>query len=206
MNFMLTTSTRVAIAITIMGLSGCTTVNLAEMTPRPAAVKSNAAPTNVVERAVNRLFSVFASKGFVPKTSQKRVQSAASILLTGLKTTAASPEGYVINANDVVIVRADIALAKSHVEQTAKAAEVFLAIAPSESDLRKELKNLERALVASRDAQSVFKEALIKTAGVPSQDMAAFTEAVSRLRGVTDDFGVRVRSDNASGQLPVTAS
>jgi hypothetical protein len=85
-------------------------------------------------------------------------------------------------------------MASTHVEQTTKAAEVYLAMAPAEKSLRKELISLEKALIASREASQVFEEALIKTAGdMNAMDYSAYNASVNELRDVTNAFGDRVR-------------
>ena len=93
-----------------------------------------------------------------------------------------------------MIVLSDIRIAAKHVEQTTKAAEVYLAMAPGEKSLRKELVSLEKALIASREASQVFEDALIKTVGETSaMDFVSYKNSVNELRDVTNAFGDRVR-------------
>jgi len=125
------------------------------------------------------------------------MQTAARVLLNGLEDKDAATTqsaGYAVMATDSSIVLSDIRLASSHVEQTTKAAEVYLAMAPSEKSLRKELVSLEKALIASREASQVFEDALLQTAGTAETlDYKAYVSSVGELRDVTNAFGDRVR-------------
>lgn len=180
-----------------LSMSACATVDLNEATTsnNPSAAKS--VDVNVVQRAASKLYAVFSNRGFVAKDGRKKMRSAASVLLKGLEDkteTTVSTVGYAANAQSQVTVLSDIRMAATHVEQTTKAAEVYLAMAPAEKSLRKELGSLEEALIASREASQVFEEALIKTAGAANaMDFSAYNLSVNELRDVTNAFGDRVR-------------
>lgn len=180
-----------------LSLSACATVDLntATTTSSPAATKS--VDVNVVQRAASKLYAVFSNRGFVAKDGRKKMRSAARVLLKGLEdnnVTSVASLGYVDNAQSPITVLADIRMASTHVEQTTKAAEVYLAMAPAEKSLRKELISLEKALIASREASQVFEDALIKTAGQSNaMDYLAYNASVNELRDVTNAFGDRVR-------------
>ena len=180
-----------------LSLSACATVDLnaATTSDSPAATKS--VDVNVVQRAASKLYAVFSNRGFVAKDGRKKMRSAARVLLKGLEdknvTTDASLS-YADNAQSQLTVLSDIRMASTHVEQTTKAAEVYLAMAPAEKSLRKELVSLEKALIASREASQVFEDALIKTAGqTTAMDYVAYKMSVNELRDVTNAFGDRVR-------------
>lgn len=189
-------SLRLTIALmTCLSLSACATIDLDEMAAANSSVKSKAIDVNVVQRAAMKLYAAFSSKGFVAKTSQKRMQSAAQILLKGLEEQELTQTiGYASTASDINTVLSDIKTASRHVEQTTKAAEVYLAMAPARKSLRDELSSLEDALLASRAAQSVFEDALINTGGaLTSSEFASYNIHVGELKDVTNAFGDRVR-------------
>jgi len=191
-------SLRLTILLTsALSLSACATVDLNEMATSKAEASTTAKDANVVQRAATKLYTAFTNRGFVSKTSRKKMQSAARVLLKGLEAkdvTTVSAASYVETAANPQIILSDIRMASTHVEQTTKAAEVYLAMAPSEKSLRKELVSLEKALIASREASQVFEDALIKTSGNASaMDYAAYKVSVDELRDVTNAFGDRVR-------------
>jgi len=184
-------------AIVAALMSGCATVDLNEMAT-PVSAQASEVELNVVQRAVGKLKTAFASKGFVEKTSRKRMQSAAKILLNGLEdknvTQVSGDSGYVAMAKPVSVVLEDIRFAKTHVEKTTKAAEVYLEMAPADRKISKELKSLEVALLAAKEAGRVFEVAL----GRPNDaDVLSYNRTVSNLREITDEFGARVRVQNS---------
>lgn len=172
--------------------TGCATVDLNEVS-LPATAPAAAEEVNVVERAVAKLKSAFTNKGFVAKTSRKRMQSAAKILLNGLeaKDVTSNHDGYAMNPKPVSVVLADIEFARRHVVQTTKAAEVYLEMAPQSRNLRRELADLEAALMAAKEAGDVFDIALQGTNEVA---LTSYIDSVVTLRDVTDEFGARVRA------------
>ena len=191
-------SLRLTIALTAcLSVSACATVDLNNMAgqDKPAAAKS--VDVNVVQRATAKLVSAFSNRGFVHKDSRKKMRSATRVLLKGLQNkdvTAAAPVSYASLATDKTVVLSDIRLASSQVEQTTKAAEVYLAMAPAEKSVRKELVSLEKALIASREASMIFEDALIKTSGTATDsDYISYKSSVNELRDVTNAFGDRVR-------------
>jgi len=178
-------------------MSACATVDLTEVTAPKTASTAQLADVNVVQRAASKLYAAFTNRGFVAKDSRKKMRSAARILLKGLEdkgSASIESAGYSDLATHSMIVLSDIRIAASHVEQTTKAAEVYLAMAPGEKSLRKELVSLEKALIASREASQVFEDALIKTEGeTTAMDFASYKRSVNELRDVTNAFGDRVR-------------
>ena len=180
-----------------LSMSACATIDLNEVAAKSSPAASKSVNVNVVQRAASKLYAAFSSRGFVAKSSRKKMQTAARVLLNGLEDKdVATPQsaGYAVMATDIAVVLSDIRLASSHVEQTTKAAEVYLAMAPSEKSLRKELVSLEKALIASREASQVFEDALLQTEGTAETlDYKAYVSSVGELRDVTNAFGDRVR-------------
>lgn len=180
-----------------LSMSACATVDLNDVATSNSPNAAKSVDVNVVQSAASKLYTAFSNRGFVAKDGRKKMRSAARVLLKGLEdknVTTVSTEGYASAAQSQVTVLADIRLASTHVEQTTKAAEVYLAMAPAEKSLRKELGSLEKALIASREASQVFEDALIKTAGeTNAMDFAAYKTSVNELRDVTNAFGDRVR-------------
>jgi len=176
-----------------ISLSACATVDLTDTTAMSSSAKSAAVERNIVQRAAAKLYAVFATKGWSTKSSKKRVQSAASILLKGLEPTSAkSGSDYADQNKSVTVVLADMREPAQHVAQTTKAAEVYLSMAPAKVSLTEELSSLESALLMSRQAETVFAAALNNGNEV---DLTAFRHAVDALRDVTNAFGDRVRED-----------
>lgn len=185
-----------------LSLGACATVDLTEATAPKTASAAKLADVNVVQRAASKLYAAFTNRGFVANDSRKKMRMAARVLLKGLEdkdTASVETAGYAALATDRMVVLSDIRMAATHVEQTTKAAEVYLAMAPGEKSLRKELISLEKALIASREASQVFEDALIKTAGeTTAMDFTAYEQSVNELRDVTNAFGDRVRESQMS--------
>lgn len=196
------------ILITTVALvtSGCATVDLQNMAGSTDATANATFETesNVVQRAVDKLRDAFASRGFGAKTSQRKMQAAADMLMNGLSARAASADegDYAGSAMPIAIVIDDIQLARGHVEQTTRAAEIYLEVAPQTRKLDGELESLEAALLVSERATQSFQSAL---SDIENSDLEDFRDSVDRLRAVTDAFGARVRMAN-SDKLAVDAA
>ncbi|WP_409431841.1 hypothetical protein ACJ3XI_06340 [Litorimonas sp. RW-G-Af-16] len=185
--------------------TGCATVDLNEMTA-PAATNTAQADVNVVERAAAKLKAAFTNKGFVAKTSRKRMRSAAKVLLNGLENknvTASADDGYLATPKPISVVSADMSFAKQHVIQTTRAAEIYLEMAPAERSLRKELKDLEAALMAAKEAGRVFEASLN---GANTTELVVYNKAVDDLRDITNEFGARVRVQQSEKHAKRTSS
>ena len=182
-----------------VAVSGCATVDFADVgsssTSAVTASDSNK-KINVVKRAASKLYSAFTTKGWAANKSRKRVQSAASVLLRGLDTDSSeSPlSDYAAKTLTVPQIHADIQTAQNFVTQTTKAAEVYLAMASDDTNLREELASLQKALIVSREAELEFKSALTSNLATEDSVWVSYSESVDRLRDITDDFGDRVRS------------
>ena len=193
------------LCIACLSLTACATVDLSEVATSNKASSAKVDNLNVVQRAAAKLHAAFSNRGFVAHTSRARVHSAANVLLKGLEAEALNEDvatGYVASLNDNAAILSDLRLAATHVEQTTKAAEVYLAIAPVDRSLRKELTSLERALLASREAEQLFEAGMEKTGGnVNALEFVSFKQSVNELRDVTDAFGHRVREERSTKEL-----
>lgn len=196
----------VLIASTALVCTGCATVDLQNMAGSSDAPSSAQYETesNVVQRAVEKLRDAFASRGFGAKTSQRKMQAAADMLLNGLSArNVSSVDGdYAATAKPRAAVIEDIQLARGHVEQTTRAAEVYLEVASRNRSLDGELQSLEAALLASERATQFFQTALSDDKNADLDDLRL---SVDGLRAVTDAFGERVRM-SSSDKLALDAA
>jgi len=175
--------------------SGCATVDMTEMASPVAAKAEVPAEKNIVLRAAGKLYAAFRTKGFAAKTSRKRMQSAASILLNGLEERELTTEtNYEAQRYSRDIVIADIAYAEEHVRLTANAAEIYFEMSEGKKKLRDELGSLEQALVSSREAAATFEDIV----GPDSLELRNLNAEIDRLKSITDDFGRRVREGAAA--------
>jgi len=177
-------------------ISGCATVNMSEMAT-PKTVKSEAEPEkNIVLRAASKLYTMITNKGISAKDTGQRVQSAASILLNGLeeRDVTVSDINYVEQGLPLSVIEADIAYTAQHVSQTTKAAEVFLEVSDTDRNMREELKSLETALLAAREASTVFSTAV----NADNESYIRLQRELTALTRVTDRFGERVRLNAAA--------
>lgn len=187
------------IMVACVSVSGCATVDLANVggtSSAQTASSNKAEKVNVVQLAASKLYAAFATEGWVANKNRKRVQSAASVLLRGLDSDSADGAltDYANSAASTRQIRSDILTAQQYVSQTTKAAEVYLAMAPDETNLREELASLQKALIASREAELVFKDVL-DGANVSNDTLwKDYGLSVDALRDITDAFGDRVRS------------
>jgi len=192
----MTTQFRIlALTATAFVATGCATVDMTEMAVPVAARAEAPAEKNIVLRAASKLYSAFRSKGFVAKTSRKKMQSAASILLNGLEDRELiSDVGYESQNLPRAVIIEDIAYATQLVRQTANAAEVYFDMSDGQRKLRVELGELEQALLSSREAAASFENVI----GADSLELRGLNLEVERLKIVTDNFGKRVREQAAA--------
>lgn len=180
---------------TALFCSGCATVNLTSMAGSDDAAPTTAAEAdiNVVQRAVLRLRDAFASRGFGAHSSERKMQAAADMLLNGLSATQTSADdaAYGDTVRDSAMILEDIRVARVHVEQTTRAADVYLEVAPTRRNLQDELSHLEAALLASEKAAKMFGEAIV---GEDPTELILLRQSVDSLREVTNEFGARVRT------------
>ncbi|MGB6230464.1 MAG: hypothetical protein WBF53_10100 [Litorimonas sp.] len=188
-----------------MPVGGCATVDLQTMTSASAAPSSEAkADINVVQKSVETLRAAFASRGLTERTSKRKMQAAADMLLNGLSASATqtTEAGYADGGNSRDVVLSDIVMATRHVEQTTRAAEVYLALASTQNDLSGELDSLQGALLASERASQLFAHSL---SGPDAAELRLFQASIDELRSVTDEFGTMVRM-RQSGKLALSAA
>ena len=185
-----------AISACLLG-SACATVDMSDMASAKSLNVDNTTDVNVVERAAAKLYSVFTNRGFVAKDSRNKMRSAALTLLKGLENKPLNEDvDYAHSVSTLDALEADIDLARGYVDQTRQAAEIYLAMAPGETSLRKELVSLEKSLIASHEAQETFSKALsLKNQPADNAEFLQFSASVDFLRQATDAFGDRVRSD-----------
>lgn len=181
----------------IISLSACATVDVTGYAA-PSETISAVKPVekgNIITRTVMRLYNVFVDRGLYEDTSRKRVQSAANILLNGLKTpdsdaadqTAPAAVHFADFSNDVQTAR-------YHITQTTKAAEVYLDIASNDSDLSEELKQLQKALRVSEKAADRLAQHDVQGDQAGQAEILGLQAEVNKLRSVTDAFGDVVRA------------
>lgn len=177
--------------------TGCATIDVTEMAVPVGAKAEAPAEKNIVLRAADKLYAAFRSKGFVEKTSRKKMQSAASILLNGLEERELTADAdYAGQQLPRSVVIADIEYATNHVRRTANAAEIYFDMSEQDRKLRKELESLEEALLSSREAAVSFD----KVIGAENQELKTLNVEIERLKSVTDNFGQRVR-DHAAADM-----
>lgn len=176
--------------------SGCATVDMTDMAIPAASKTESVSEKNIVQRAAAKLYNAFTNRGFVAKSSGKRVQSAASILLNGLedRDLTETDTDYAGQGLPASVVEADIRYASRQVRQTTKAAEVFLEMADTDRNMRNELESLEQALLASREASDAFTKSL----GGNNASVLELKTEIAALTRVTDRFGDRVRLSAAA--------
>ena len=181
-------------AIAFFSLSACATVDVTAIgaTDNAAQVETVEQKGNVITRAVMRLQDVFINKGWHEDRSRKQVQSAASILLNGLKETSADTPRLINASSNTAMLRDDIKTASYHISQTTKAAEVYMDVASSDADLKPELKQLQKALRLSEEAQVKFQGEAVAVNLVA--DIEKLSNEIESLRVITDDFGNVVRA------------
>ena len=190
--------------LAIFSLSACATVDVTAIGSPDAEVtqlETTEQQGNVITRAVMRLQSVFIDKGWHEDRSRENVQSAANILLNGLKETTSSSLKLINASSNTNMLLDDIKTASYHISQTTKAAEVYMDVASSDANLKPELKQLEKALRLSEEAHGKFQDQFVVVN--LTSEMEQLSNEIELLRVITDDFGdvVRTRSiavNNAS--------
>ncbi len=181
----------------VFSLSACATVDVTGYGTSPAIVKpaDKAVSGNIITRSVKRLYDVFIDRGFYEDSSRKRVQSAANILLNGLQTSDSGVQ--TISETAPVTTAAlldDVQTARYHIEQTTKAAEVYLEVASGDAKLVDELKQLQKALRVSEKAVDGFTVSDLAENHEVKTELTELRREINKLRNVTDDFGDVVRA------------
>ena len=150
---------------------------------------------NVIMSAVARLKAVFAERGFGAETSKRKVHAAAEMLMNGISAETASDndDAYARDAKAVPVVLADAELAMRHVDQTRRAAEIYLDLVDPEEPVEKELESLQAALLTSERALASFRASLPED---NKADLVPLETSVDGLRDITNQFGDRVRQSH----------
>lgn len=186
--------------VTLPCVTACTTVDFSSMANAPSSSSSrDSLKKNIVERSVGKLFAVFSKNGWSERDAQNKMEAATSILLKGMSASQGQNQvadaSYVETVPSLAVLNKDLKSATYHIDQTTKAAEVFHAMAPQDSNLRRELQSLEKALSVSREAEENFKRAGIRFGADQTQpEWRTFERSVERLLRVTDSFGDSVRA------------
>ena len=181
--------------VAFINLSACSTVDLSQA----ALENKNATPfamqkKNVVQRACHSMTLAFQAKGWNKKEHAQRTQIAASVLLNGIKkdeTKQSSNSEVYVNIRQFV---KDIELAKKHIEQTTKAAEIFLTMADNTVQIDSELSLLETALLSAREAQNELRETLGRANTSEARSQLVLLRAeIHKLKTITNAYGERMR-------------
>lgn len=180
-------------------LGACATVDLNSVGGMPSNQTESAAPvTSVVERAVSRMTTAFADRDLAAAPERSNMAMAADVLMNGLSGDGADSvvqTSYADRNLPRTTILADIATARHHIDQTTRAATIYLEMAPSDDDLTDELSQLEGALLSSERARIGFDRAINPktTDSDAGGELADLQHSIDGLRSVTDEFGIRVR-------------
>lgn len=185
--------------ICIGGLSACTTVDLSQVAiDKPQAV-SVTPKQNVVEKAALSLTSKFKSKGWCKNDPAEKTQTATNVLLNGMQALDEKNTAIPATVISARQLSADLSEANNQVQQTTKAAEVFLVMSEDMDKLDTELSQLEAALLSAREAEANFGKTLQTSSNlIVRRKYFAFSHSVDALKNVTDAYGKRIRSQIAA--------
>ncbi|MGB0908149.1 MAG: hypothetical protein ACPGVT_11695 [Maricaulaceae bacterium] len=180
-------------------LSACATVDIANMASPENVKTANVEQVNSVKRLASKLYTTFHDEGWAYNPKQKRSQSTASVLLNGLQapanvTVSVETNSSTIDRASLDSLSKDVRRAEHHIFQVTKAAEAYLTLVDEGENLRRELASLEKALLASRQAEQKFTRKFTSANFETHEDMTEYSESVTALRAVTDVYGERVRS------------
>lgn len=185
--------------VAFISLTGCTTVDLSQVTVEKQPSISATLKKNVVERACIAMADVFDSKGWSKNKPKQTMQTATSILLHGMKKETVPRISISKSVSNVHLLSQDIKLAKLQISQTTKAAEVHLVTLQETVTVGHELSLLETALISARQAEDNFAAALIRANKPLSvREFVAFQHEINQLKLITNDYGVRMRRQIAS--------
>ncbi len=180
-----------------LGLGGCATVEIMPGASETTAQASDSRDRLALRRSAKLLSYDFAQNGWT-QTKPGTAQSAAGVLLSGLKAKKKAPDTravYIARMSSAAAVSADITAAQRRVRDLADMAVVTLAADPDAKGIKKDLRAMEKALLSAREAEITFSAALkAKTAEETSPQMADYLASVDALRSVTDALGDRSRN------------
>jgi len=184
--------------ICIGGLSACTTVDLSQVSIQQPQAITEQPKQNVVERAAYSLTSMFHAKGWCESGPAEMTKTATNVLLNGMDKDS---ENTAISAIAVSTrqLSADLSNANKQVEQTTKAAEVYLVMSEDMAELDTELSQLEAALLSAREAEAGFGKSLQTSSNfIVKRKYNALSKSIDELKNVTDAYGDRIRSQIAA--------
>ena len=184
--------------ICIGGLSACTTVDLSQVSVKQPQEIVQQPKHNIVERASLSLTSTFKSKGWCKSDPAEKTQTATNVLLNGIDINAQNTPvpAAVVGTRQL---SADLSIANKQVEQTTKAAEVYLVMAEEMAELDAELSQLEAALLSAREAEAGFEKSMqISPNFIVRRKYHALSNSIDALKNVTDAYGDRIRSQIAA--------
>lgn len=187
------------VALVVMGLGACTTVDLSQISASQEQTLAVTPTHNVVERASTTLTSMFRSKGWCKGSPQEKTQTATSILLNGRQDGGGGQSKMALSYSYGTALHADLIAANEQVMQTTKAAEVYLSMSSEQTELGAELSSLETALLSAREAQIRFGIAL-ENHETP-ENIRVYDElknSVDTLKTVTDAYGLHLRRQIAA--------
>lgn len=182
-------------------LSACTTVDLTQVAVNHPQATSQETERNVVEKASFSLIRLFHSKGWCESDPAEKTKTATNVLLNGMDTDSKGVQLYMAVPITLAQVVSDIAEANYQVEQTTKAAEIYLVVADDMAQLDKELSQLEAALLSSREAQASFVknvDELSEADHLTHEELEKISNSIDELKAVTDAYGDRTRSQIAA--------
>lgn len=189
----------------MLALPACATVEIAAgETPVAQAEIAPSKARIEMRRSAKTLSYKFAQNGWTAKTSRDDSQSAANILLRGLKSKATSPDvtkAYIAKTVSAADVLRDVNAAQAQVIIVTDMAQDFLSSNPDALNVRKDLKLLEKAMVSARKAEMTFAKALIAKGETNSEArLQSLGKAITALRDVTDAYGARQRGSEGTLQ------
>ncbi|PHS77324.1 MAG: hypothetical protein COB56_03695 [Robiginitomaculum sp.] len=183
------------------GLSACTTVDLTQVAVTQPQTASEKVEQNVVERTSLSLTRMFHAKGWCKSDPAEKTKTATNVLLNGMDTDSEANHAHTLIPVTLTQLISDMTEANYQVEQTTKAAEVYLVVADDIAELDKELSQLEAALLSSREAQAGFVKtvnALTDKNHATQQRLEDISKSIDNLKTVTDAYGDRTRSQIAA--------
>ena len=186
-------------SVLLLALGACATVDIADMTTisgEPAVATADQA--NVVINASDKLYAAFEEKGLCLSQSE-RMKTAAVAVLKGKEALTNHPDNaYANQSKSIGAIKLDLTAATMLLDNTRKAAEVYLELTPTDADLRPELKRLEQAYYATQSAQRQFNIAIETVEPGTPEQMKTFQAAAEGLRLITNTYGDRVRLQGQS--------
>ncbi len=187
----------------LSGLGACTTVDLSQVTATQQQRAQQAPKANIVEMASTQLTQTFNKNGWTLAATQPRAQTAASVLLKGLQGT--SPQEPVVSIVPLEKFAANINLATQKVDDTYKAASLYLDYVNEHADVSLELDVLETALLNAKAAEHNFAEQAEHAEDDQALELLSqYQNSLGKLRSITDKYGSRTRAAIASNQATIS--